>query len=124
MTFLAGFLAVVAFAAVLDRSGIVDAAAKAIRTSQDATQTLRDPSRSDDQKERAMREASLSLIVSFLSIFLRGAAGVGASLLVVVLFHASGLAPFADVTGWLSEPLTVVFMSALVVAWFLLRPRS
>lgn len=121
MIYLAGFLAVVVFAAALDASGIEGAAARAMDTSRGATRILRDGSLSDQEKETAMRKASSSLLGSFLSIGFRGALAVAASLLVLGLFHLLGLAPFNSVTSWLSQGWTILFMTVLVAAWFLAR---
>jgi hypothetical protein len=124
MTYLAGSLAVIVFAVVLDRSGLGKLAAGAIRISQSATETLRDRTLSEEQKEKAMREASSSLGKAFLSISIRGLAAVGCSLLVVAAFDISGMASFSSVTSWLAEPLTLILISTLVLVWFLVRRRT
>jgi hypothetical protein len=123
MIYLAGFLAVAVFVAALDASGIEGAAARAMDTSRGATEILRDGRLSDQEKEKAMRKASSSLLVSFLSIGFRGALAVAASLLVLALFHLLGLATFSSVTGWLSQGRTILLMTVLVIAWFLARRR-
>jgi hypothetical protein len=122
--YLAGLAAVIVFAFALDRSGVSRVAAGAIETSRNATDFLRDRAVSDDVKEKAMRQASLSLLRSFFSIGIRGMVAAGLSFLILVLFDLTGLASLDAVTRWLARWEVILSISLVVVAWLFIRRRK
>lgn len=96
MTLLGALLAVGAFVAAFQMSGIVPAARASVATSQSAFTAMRDPSLQDEEKERIAQKASLELMKKFLSLSVRGALVLLVSLLPVFAFSALGLATRAD----------------------------
>lgn len=110
-----GLLAFVALLRVFDVGGI---ARRAIATARTATATLRDEALSDEQKERASREAAGGLFRSFLAISLIGCAACGVFLLLVWAGSAAGLYPldaaFATAASW---QFLVISMLVGTCAW-------
>ena len=121
MIYFAGVVVALVFAVALDRFGLSRIGSEALETSRRSTALLGDGTLSDDEKEKAIRAASASLFGSFLAIGVRSAAALGLSLLVLLIFQITGLAPFDSVTNWLIEWEGIVLVSIVVVAWFLIR---
>ncbi len=121
--YLAAFLTVAIFVAALWLFGIVSVAANAVEISRDSTRTIRDPALSDEDKERTLQRASLTLLRSFVSITARGAAAIGASLLPMLAFEAAGLARFWDIVDFLSTWEAIIVASVLVTLAYLVRRR-
>jgi len=117
--YLAAFLTVTVFVVALWWFGIVPAAAKAVAVSRDSATIIRDPALSDEDKERALQSASLTLLRGFLSITWRGAAAVGVSLLPMVVFDVVGLADFGAVADFLAtwEAIVVASVVITLVYW-------
>lgn len=123
MIYLAAFLTITVFIVALWLFRIVPAAAKAVEVSRVSARIMRDPALGDEEKERAVQKASLTLLWSFLSITARGAAAVGASLLPMLAFDVAGLARFGDVANFLATWETIVVASVLVTLVYLVGRR-
>ncbi len=121
MIYVAGIVAALVFAVALDRSGLAEIGADALKTSRRSAALLRDSTLSDDEKEKAMRAASSSLFRSFYSIGIRSVGALGFSLVALLLFHLTGLAPVGSVTSWLAQWDAIILVSVIVVAWFVVR---
>jgi len=122
--YIAGLLAVIVFALVLDRSGVPRIAAEAIDLSRASARTVRDRSLSDDEKERRVRQASYSLLRFFLAIAVRSVGAVGLSVLTLFAFQATGLADMSTVASWLATVQAILLASAILILWFLIRRRT
>lgn len=110
--------AVLCFVLVFDRLGVVTVARRAFQSAVDASKTVRDAGLSDDEKERAARAASLELLGCFGSITIRSVAALAASVLLLLLFHVSGLARMSDVNSlMLSWPGIVVALAAAAAVY-------
>lgn len=123
MIYLAAFLTLTVFVIALWMFGIVAAAAQAVAISRNSIRIIRDPALSDDDKERALRRASLTLFGSFLSITARGAAAFGASLLPMVAFDAAGLARFSKVADFLVTWQAILIASVMMTLAYLIGRR-
>ena len=93
----AGLAAVICFMLVFERLRVTAVARRALQTAIDASKTFRNGAATDDEKERAARAASLELFRCFGSITIRSAAALVASVLLLLLFQASGLARISEV---------------------------
>ena len=123
MTYLASSLAVLGFVVALEKLGVVQVAADALRTSHAAAGVVRDRSLSDDEKEHSIRAASVTLVKGFFSIGVRTAMAAGVFVLILLAFDLPGAASLGAVTTWLATWEGIVGMSALVVVWILVRRR-
>lgn len=121
MTYVAAALVVMVFVMALERLGVTRVAGEAVGASRRATKALGDRSLSDDEKEQAVRAASVELFKKFLVIGLRSAGAVLLSLLPLVALDLLGLTTVDAVTGWLASLAGICWMSALVVVWILAR---
>lgn len=119
MIYLAAFLTVTVFVVALWRLGIVPEATEAIAVSRNSAKSIRDPALSDEDKERLVRRASLTLLRGFLAITWRGAAAVGISLLPMLAFDVAGLADFRAVADFLAtwEAIVVASVVITLVYW-------
>ena len=111
-------VAVLAFVAVLRVLDAAGAGGRALATARGATSTLRSPTLSDEEKERAARRAAAGLFQSFLVIALIGGAALAASAAVVWAGSAAGLYPLdalmATATDW---PFLLASSVVGVAAW-------
>ncbi len=123
MIYLAASLAVLGFMVALEGLGVLQVAADAIRTSRAAAGVVRDRSLSDEEKERSVRAASVTLVKGFVSIGSRTVLAAGLFLLILLAFDLPGAASLGSVTAWLATLEGIVGMSALVVVWILVRRR-
>lgn len=123
MTYVAAALAVTVFVGVFERLGIVDVARHAIGTSRSAGGTLIDPHLSDEEKEQALRVASLSLVRDFLRIGLFGALALAASAIPVGILHLAGLAEMEATIAWLGTWQAIGLISIVILAWYAI-PRA
>jgi sterol desaturase/sphingolipid hydroxylase (fatty acid hydroxylase superfamily) len=119
----AAFLAVLFFVLALELSGVLQVGARAIQTSRSAAASMRNPTLSDEDKERRMQQASLTLVRSFVSIGARSLAAVAAALLPLLAFEVTGLARFTDVTGWLATWEAIVLTTVIVTVAYYLRHK-
>ncbi len=123
MIYLAAFLSVSIFVITLWLFGIISVAIKAVEVCRESTKTIRNPALSDENKERTLQRASLTLLGSFLSITARAAAAVGASLLPMLAFDVAGLASFRDVADFLATWEAIILVSAVLMLVYLVRRR-
>ena len=102
-------------------SGVVPVAVRAVDTGRNAARTLRDPALDDEDKERALQRASLSLMGGFVSIVARAAAALGISVAPALVFEAVGLARFSDIAAlletWEMIIAASVILTALCLVW-------
>lgn len=98
---IAATLVFVAVLRVLDAAG---AGERTIVTARGAVATLRDAALSDEEKERAARQAARGLFRGFFAILLIGGAALAAAAVVVWAGSAAGLYPLdallATAVGW------------------------
>lgn len=123
MTYLAASLAVLGFMVALEKLGVLEVAADAIRTSRTAVAVVRDRTLSDEEKERSVQAASVTLVKGFVSIGVRTVLAAGLFVLILLAFDLPGIASLGAVTDWLATWEGVVGMTALVVVWILVRRR-
>ncbi len=123
MIYVAAFLAVLFFVLTLELLDIVQVSAQAIQTSRSAVETMQDLTLSDEDKERRMKQASLTLVRSFASIGARSLAAFGAALLPLLVFEVTGLARFSAVTDWLVTWEAIALTTVLVTAAYYLRHK-
>ena len=123
MIYFAAFLTVTIFVIALWMFGIISVAIKAVEVSRESARTIRDPALSDEDKERTLQRASLTLLGSFLSITARAAAAIGASLLPMLAFDVAGLAPFWNVADFLATWEAIILISVMLTLVFLVRRR-
>jgi hypothetical protein len=113
--------AAVAFLAGLAFSGLVPAAMTAIRISNAAMRTIRDPVLDDEAKEKLVQRAALDLLVASLSIAIRVAAALCLPALVVFFAELAGLAGQAEVytlmLTWEFIIGSTVVLTLFVFAW-------
>jgi hypothetical protein len=116
------FVAVLSIAAFLAAFGLLRIAAVAgasIRTSQAAAAAMRDPALDDRARERAVQAASLRLLGQFLSLLMRGALAVSASLVPIAAASAMDLAPADAVLAFLMHwPAWLLATAMGGAAWF------
>jgi hypothetical protein len=109
------------FLVALWLSGVVPASASALAIARSALGALRDTGLDDAAREQAVQRASIRLTVIFVSILVRGAVAIGASLLPIWLANAAGLAASDQVIDFLSRWDVIVIASIVIVLGYLLR---
>lgn len=124
MRYAAGVMAVIAFIIAFERLRIAEVAQRAVTTSGRATAALRDAALDDDEKERLVRRASISLARDVLSITVRGAGALLATLLPVLLLNMLGLVELEAVLAWLASWQAILLISIAVTVWMLARRRA
>jgi hypothetical protein len=97
LTYLAALVAALVFAAGLRLLKLVPIAAKAVDTARGATRAMQDATLSDAVKERAVRQASITLMGQFLTMVARAALAAAASVISLAAFSTAGLAPWRAV---------------------------
>jgi len=102
---------------------LVRVASGAIMIAHEALATIRDEALDDAVREKAVQAASIKLMGAFVSIALRGALALGASLLPIWLADLGGLAPGNEVIGFLSRWDVILIASAVIVAGYVLCAR-
>lgn len=123
MIVVAGFSAVVCFLLAFQRLGVPAAASRALRTSRRGFESISNEAMSDAEKERAVRQASIHLFQSVLSMSARTAGAFLVSLIPLLLFQLTGLASIDDVAGFLATWPAIISISILMTAWFLVWRR-
>lgn len=124
MDAVSGILAAVVFIVAFDRLGVASTSARAVRTSRGAGTVLGNTSLSDEEKERALRSASLSLAGDFVSIALRGLGVLALSGGVLLAFDRAGLSSISAASRWLLSWPALVGLALVGAGWFALRARS
>jgi len=115
LTYIAAILTVACFAAVLRFSGITQVAAGAAEHGRHAVRSMRTLGMSDSDKEAIARQASLHLMMDFLSIVVRAVAATAASLLALIAFDVTGLAGWAVVTHMLASWQGIILSSVITM---------
>ena len=123
MTVAAAFFSVSCFLLAFQRLGITRVASRALKTGSQGFAFLSDGALSDDEKELAVRQASLSLFKDVFSIGVRTLGAVLASLVPLIFFQMTGLASMNGVAALLSTWPAIVTISIVMTIWFLLRRR-
>jgi hypothetical protein len=121
--YVAAAAAVIAFMIAFERLRVADVARRALATSGRGTAALRDPMLSDDEKERLLRQASISLGRDVLAIGARGAGALLASLLPLLVLDFTGVTEFEIVLAWMGTWQTILLISAAIAVWAVVRRR-
>lgn len=124
MVYLSGAAAVLVFLIAFERLGLVARAGKAVESSQAAMKVMRTPELSDEEKARALQTESLSLMSTFASIALRGVLVMALATLPMWVFELLGLATVEETSHWLLSWWAIILISAVVMAFYLLRRRA
>jgi hypothetical protein len=109
------------FLVVLWLSGVVPASASALAIARGALGAMRDARVDDAAREKAVQRASLRLIGTFVSILVRGAVAIAASLLPIWVADVSGFASSDQVIEFLSQWEVIVIASIVIVMGYLVR---
>lgn len=109
------------FLVALWLSGVVPASASALAIARGALGAMRDSGLDDAAREKAVQRASLRLIGTFVSILVRGAVAIGASLLPIWLADVAGLAANDQVIDFLARWDVIVIASSVIVLGYLVR---
>lgn len=124
MIYVSAALAVLCFAAALKAVRIVPVSLRAAEVSREAAGWIRDRTLDDDEKERLVRKASLSLMGAFVSILGRGFAALAAAAAPVVALNLAGIVRIADVAELLARWESIVVVSiAMTVPLFVKKWR-
>jgi hypothetical protein len=116
VTYVAAALSIASFLVCFWLFRVVPAAARILASAKGGFAALRDPQLPDDAKEAAAQRASIALLGGLLSLLLRGAAAVVASLTPLLAFDALGLAPRGEVFALLASwEAILVTTSAMAV---------
>ena len=101
---------------------IVSIASDAINTSVATGRIMSNPDLDEDDKERLVREASITLSLRFASILLRSAAALAISTLPLVIFDWMGIAGFEETTSALLTWQAICLSTVIaVIAYFIVR---
>ena len=91
--------------------------ARVVATGRDAARTMSDKTLDDDQKERMLQQASLTMLGAFGAISARSALAILAGLLPLVALHAAGIVALPNVghalATWQGIALTGLVMTAV-----------
>jgi hypothetical protein len=113
-----------AFTFAFERLGVTEAARKALMKSGRAMAALRDPVLGDLDRERLLRQTSISLAGDVLSIGARGAGALLAGLLPLLILDLAGLSPMSRVLAWLATWPGILAATLAIGTWILVRSRS
>ncbi len=102
-------------------SGVVPSSTSALAIARGALGAMRDAGLDDAAREKAVQRASLRLLGTFLSILVRGAVAIGASLLPIWLANVTGLAASDQVFEFLSRWDVIVIASIVIVLGYVVR---
>lgn len=102
-------------------SGVVPASASALAIARGALGAMRDAGLDDAAREKVVQRASLRLIGTFVSILVRAAVAIGASLLPIWLADVAGLAANEQVIDFLSRWDVIAIASIVIVLGYLVR---
>jgi hypothetical protein len=115
VTYVAAALSIAVFLVCFWLFRVVPAAARIVASAKGAFAALRDPALPDDVKEAAAQRASIALLRELLSLLLRGAAAVVASLAPLFAFDALGLAPRGEVFALLASWQAILATTSAMV---------
>lgn len=117
MIYVAIIVAASCFMAAIRLLAIPPIAAGVVGTTRSAAAVLRDRAMSDDEKERLMQRASLTLMRAFASLTARLAAAIAISLLPLLALHAAGVVQLSAVGellgSWEGTAVTTAAMTAM-----------
>jgi hypothetical protein len=119
LIYVAAVLATVCFGITLRLLGAITVAADVMATSRQAAACMRDPALGDDEKEKLLQTASISLLRNFLGIVARGAAAVAAAVIAVLALQAGGLVDAAAVASFLATWQGILLSCVAMAAAFL-----
>jgi hypothetical protein len=114
-------LLIVGVIALMQVFGLYPRALQAVRTSKRALEVMNDPTCGDDRKESLLQGYSLSLLRSFVDLFIRG---VGSIAIAVALLWTLEFAGFVSLKAILALTRSWAFLLGGVIAaiaafWFL-----
>jgi hypothetical protein len=122
MTSAVALVCVALFVVAFRVAHILPRASHAISRVRSAASVLADGSKTDDEKERVAREASLALFGSFLTITLLTALALVPSLLCVYIASWTGIAKVPDLmNAFVSVPLIIAAVLFFAVERMILR---
>ena len=115
MTTIIAIVSIVTFIITLWMLRIVQLGARAISISHDAISTIRDDRYDDAVREKAMQQASVSLIKVFFSIFYRSILVFTASLIPIWLADWLGWVNAEEVTAFLFRADVILITTILLI---------
>ena len=125
LVWLAAVLLVVLFAMGLNWFKVIATSRQALATSQRVVGTLRDPTMTDLQKEKAMQASSLELFKCFALILLGCALALAVPFAIIWLLDLAGLVSLDAVLALtLSIPFLLATTVIAIVVIFLIRKRT
>jgi hypothetical protein len=120
MIYAAAGLSVSFFTIALRALAIPAITARVLETGREAARVMGDATMEDDDKERLLQRASLTMMRAFASITARSALAIAAAVIPLFAFHMTGIADWTAVTSalvtWQGIAMTAVLMTA---AWFI-----
>ncbi len=120
MIYAAAGLSVSFFTIALRALAIPAITARVLETGREAARVMGDATMEDDDKERLLQRASLTMMRAFASITARSALAIAAAVIPLFAFHMTGIADWTAVTSalvtWQGLAMTAVLMTA---AWFI-----
>lgn len=111
-----GIASILVFLVALWLLRLVPVASGAMTTARGALDAMRDEALDDAAREKAVQKASLQLMGAFVSIVVRGAVSLAASLLPIWLADRLALAADTDVIAFLSRWDVIVIASVVIIA--------
>ena len=126
MTLLLALLVVAAFAGIVGRTRLPAHAGEAVRRARGSYAVVSDPSLSDGQKERRLREEAPRLLALLGRIVAGGIMALGVPLGALWVADRAGLTSLPEVLDVLVrlDFLLAVSAAGIVVAWWLTRRRG
>jgi hypothetical protein len=121
MTYALAFASLIVFAIGFRLAGIVPVASAAMVRARAAVATLADKTKSEDEKERASREAAVALFGRFFVILALTAAAVLPSVLLLYIFVWAGLADQSSLLNALVSPWIIASAVLIFIADYLIR---
>jgi len=114
---------IVIFFVALDRLRIAATARTSIAVARTAGAAVTDPTLDDRSRERAARQAAVSMAAGCAALVVRTAAAEALSVLPICVASWSGIADTAKVVAYLSRWQTMLAAAGLTGAAYLLRSR-
>lgn len=121
MTYALALASLIVFAIGFRVAGIVPVASAAMARARSAVAVLADQSKSEDEKERAARDAAIALFGRFFVILALTVAAVLPSILLLYVFVWAGLASQSALLDALISPWIVAAALLIFLADYLIR---
>lgn len=102
---------------------VINIGRKVIVVAQRGVDAIRDQSLSDEEKEKTVQQASLSLAAAFGSIIVRGGLTLAASFVPIYLADRLGYASIEQVLSFLSRLDVIAVLSIVIIAGYVVGPR-